>query len=122
MTRLIGAVPVLTAVDVATDSAFWVERLGFTGGLVDDGFARLRRDDIEIFIAAVSDQVVPDNTMAWLRVTDLDGLHAEWSRLVPADRSEDGTVVTPISERPWGREFVVIDPAGNCVHVSPAAV
>jgi hypothetical protein len=118
--RFTQAVPVLTAVDVAANTTFWVEKLGFDGGIIGDGFAIVRRDDIEIFISSVQDQVVPDNTMAWLRVDNVDDLHAEWSRHVPAERDVDGTVITAISEQPWGREFVVIDPTGNCVHVAAA--
>lgn len=120
MARMRRAVPVLAAVDVEKNARFWIDRLGFEGGVVADGFAIVRRDDIEVFISSVSDQIVPDNTMAWLRTDDIEALHADWSSRVPTDRSVDGTLITPITDQPWGREFVVIDPAGNCVHVTPA--
>jgi hypothetical protein len=80
----------------------------------------VRRDGVEVFISSVEDQVVPDNAMAWLRVDDVEDLRAQWSGRMPADRAVDGTLITAISDQPWGREFVVIDPAGNCVHVAAA--
>lgn len=120
MPTLTQAVPVLTAVDVEAAARFWGD-LGFEGGVVADGFAILRRDDVELFVSSVTDQVVPDNTMAWLRVRGLDELHADWSRHLPTDRTVNGTVITPLSDQPWGREFVVVDVAGNCVHLTQVA-
>jgi hypothetical protein len=119
MPTITQGVPVLTAVDVQANAAFWVDRLGFAGGVVADGFAIVRRDDVEVFMASVQDQLVPDNTMAWLRVRGLDALHASWSGQVPGERGPNG-MITPITEQPWGKEFVVIDPAGNCVHFAEA--
>lgn len=114
--RLRSAVPVLTALDVAAAAAFWTE-LGFAAELVQDDFAKLRRDDVQIFIAAVRDQVVPDNTQAWVRVSGLAALHAEWARTLSTDWCDaSGPAMTPIVDQPWGPDFAVRDAAGNCVH------
>ena len=56
------------------------------------------------------------NTMAWLCVRGPDEFHADRSRRLRADRTVDGTVITPVADQPWGREFIVIDVAGNCDH------
>lgn len=117
--RLRTAIPVLTAVDVATATSFWVDTLGFSGGLVDPQFAIVRRDDIELFLTTVETQLIPDNTQAWIRVSDLESLHQEWAGKVPAHfRETSGAAMTPIQSQPWGREFALRDPAGNCVHFS----
>ncbi|MGM1691900.1 phleomycin/bleomycin binding protein Ble-Sh, partial [Bacillus cereus group sp. BceL183] len=111
------AVPVLTARDVAGAVEFWTDRLGFSRDFVEDDFAGVVRDDVTLFISAVQDQVVPDNTLAWVWVRGLDELYAEWSEVVSTNfRDASGPAMTEIGEQPWGREFALRDPAGNCVH------
>nr|AIW09265.1 GFP/zeocin fusion protein [Cloning vector pTcHS-Nluc/Orange-G/Zr] len=115
--KLTSAVPVLTARDVAGAVEFWTDRLGFSRDFVEDDFAGVVRDDVTLFISAVQDQVVPDNTLAWVWVRGLDELYAEWSEVVSTNfRDASGPAMTEIGEQPWGREFALRDPAGNCVH------
>nr|BAV58188.1 bleomycin resistance protein/codon-optimized green fluorescence protein fusion protein [Expression vector pHA1001-ble-PeEGFP]BBG06570.1 fusion protein [Expression vector pble-PeEGFP-KE1E] len=117
MAKLTSAVPVLTARDVAGAVEFWTDRLGFSRDFVEDDFAGVVRDDVTLFISAVQDQVVPDNTLAWVWVRGLDELYAEWSEVVSTNfRDASGPAMTEIGEQPWGREFALRDPAGNCVH------
>jgi hypothetical protein len=121
--RLRSAVPVLAAVDLPGCVAFW-NALGFSGGAVGDDFATLRRDDVELFVARVGAdaQVVPDNTQAWVRVAGVDALHAEWKTKVPPASPDVRTAaLTAPTDFPWGREVVVRDVAGNCVHFNERA-
>jgi hypothetical protein len=120
--RLQSAVPVLTALDVATNATFWVEKLGFTKGIDTEGFASVRRDEIELFICAVNNQMIPDNTQAWVRVSGLTLLHAEWAKKISTHFSDaSGPAMTMIESQPWGQDFAVRDVAGNCVHFNEDA-
>ncbi|ARZ66005.1 phleomycin/bleomycin binding protein [Streptomyces albireticuli] len=117
MVKFTGAVPVLTAVDVAADVAFWVGTLGFEEDFAEPDFAGVHRGDVHLFISRTEHQIVADNTSAWVEVTDVDALFAEWSRVVSTDyRDTSGPAMTAVGESPAGREFAVRDPAGNCVH------
>ncbi|MCD9144947.1 bleomycin resistance protein [Streptomyces albireticuli] len=117
MVKFTGAVPVLTAVDVRADVAFWVGTLGFEEDFVEADFAGVRRGDVHLFISRTEHQIVADNTSAWVEVTDADELFAEWSRVVSTDYADtSGPAMTEVGESPAGREFAVRDPAGNCVH------
>lgn len=118
MSEMLGAIPVLAAVDMKANVDFWVEALGFTREFETDGFAGLTRDAARVYVSSTPDQLVPDNTMAWVMVRDLDALHAEWAeRVPPEDATHPKPAMTPPHDTPWGsREVTVRDPAGNCVH------
>lgn len=117
MAKLTGAVPVLAARDVSGTVDFWTNRLGFIQDFAADDFAGVVRDDVTLYISRVEEQVVSDNTQAWVSVRGLDELYAEWAAVVSTDFGDtSGPAMTEIGERPWGREFAVRDPAGNCVH------
>lgn len=117
MAKLTGAVPVLTARNVSETADFWTKKLGFTQEFAEKDFAGVVRDDVTLYISWVEDQVVADNTQAWVSVRGLEKIYAEWAAVVSTDFSRvPGPAMTEISDRPWGREFAVRDPAGNCVH------
>lgn len=118
MPKLTSAIPVLTALDVAAAVQFWTRQLGFSELFNSAGeFAGVGRDSVTLYISYAEDQSIPDNTQAWIRVADLDALHAEWQEVLGADAAgSSDAILTDIGEMPWGNEFVVIDPAGNCVH------
>ncbi|MGI8869664.1 MAG: bleomycin resistance protein [Mycobacteriales bacterium] len=118
MAQLRNAVPVMTAVDFDTAVSFWRDVLGFDGAVHGEGFATLHRDGVDVFVSAVQDQVIPDNTMMWLRTSDITSLYADWSARIAASPYKDMTRVVEIQPQPWGEEFVIVDPAGNCVHVA----
>lgn len=116
MASLQNAVPVLTAVDYATAVAFW-RALGFDG--TDHGdFATLRRDGVDLFVSKVQDQLIPDNTMTWLRTDDVKSLYDDWSARIASSPYAETTRVVDVQQQPWGAEFVIVDPAGNCVHIA----
>lgn len=119
MAAMLSGVPVLTARDVAGTQDFWIEVLGFTEEFRTEEFGGVSRDEVEMFICSVDDQLIPDNTQAWLRVRGIDSLHAEWSSRVSSNYADPSQpAMTEIREVPWGREFGVRDPAGNLVHFS----
>ncbi|MEU6189626.1 VOC family protein [Nocardia sp. NPDC047038] len=116
VSTLVGAIPVLTALDVNSNLKFWGSTLGFSITHAGEGFAIVARDDVVLHISAVESQEVPDNTQAWIRVREVDGLFREWSAAVPVGFEKAGAALTEILDNPWGREFALRDPAGNCVH------
>ena len=118
MSELREAIPVLAAVDVPAAVAFWVDTLGFTRDFEVEGFAGVSRDGVHLYISATPDQLVPDNTMAWLVAGDLDALHAGWAGKVPPETPDHPTpAMTAPAQTPWDTyEFAIRDPAGNCVH------
>ncbi len=120
MTKLINAVPVLAAVDFPAAVEFWREVLGFEG-TVHGNFATLSRDGVDLFLGEVEEQLIPDNTMAWIRTDDVPGMHTDWSTRIAESRFADRIRLADPQQRPWGTEFAIVDPAGNCVHVAEAA-
>lgn len=54
--RLLQAIPALPATDIARSAAFYRDQLGFTLDVLEDGFAILRRDGVEIHLWAASDE------------------------------------------------------------------
>lgn len=118
MSELREAIPVLAAVDVAGTVAFWVDVLGFNRDFEVDGFAGISRAGVHLYVSGTPDQVVPDNTQAWIVAADIEALHAEWASRVPAETPDHpAPALAPPGRTPWGTfEFALRDPAGNCVH------
>ena len=118
MSELREAIPVLAAVDVAATVAFWVDVLGFTRDFEVDGFAGVSRGPVHLYISGTPDQLVPDNTQAWIVSADIEALHASWADRVPAETPDHpAPALTAPARTPWGTfEFALRDPAGNCVH------
>lgn len=117
MVKFTGAVPVLTAVDVLANVAFWTETLGFRKDFGDAVFAGVSRGGLELFVSRTDDQVVADNTSAWVRVRGVDDLHKAWSAVVSTRYADpSGPAMTEVGDSPAGRGFALRDPAGNCVH------
>lgn len=54
--RLLQAIPALPATDIARSAAFYRDQLGFTIDVLEDGFAILRRDGVEIHLWAAGDE------------------------------------------------------------------
>ncbi|HVX46057.1 MAG TPA: VOC family protein [Mycobacteriales bacterium] len=119
MAALQNAVPVLTAVDYPLALDFWRATLGFEG-TDHDNFATLQRDGVDLFLSQVDNQLIPDNTMAWIRTDDVEGLYSDWSARIAASAHAGKTRVVEVQQQPWGTEFVIVDPAGNCVHFAQA--
>jgi len=113
---LTSAVPALFAQDVAQAIEFYREKLGFTLDFQHGepiSFAGVARDAVRIYLSHCEDRHLAENTMCWIFVENIEALAEEFLR-----RGAPGKLET----QPWGlREFVVIDPAGNCVHFAEAA-
>ena len=113
------AIPILPARDLAETRAFY-ERLRFETGYWSpgsEGYAVLRRDDLEIHFFA-HETLVPSENYAgcYWRVDDADALHQECLALGLG--SEGAPSLTAIVDRAWEmREFELIDPNGNVIRI-----
>ncbi|MCB9895242.1 MAG: VOC family protein [Planctomycetes bacterium] len=114
MAALLKGIPVLPAGDLNQTLSFYKEKLGFSQTFQMDGYAGLKRDNVELHFTAVPAdvaKVVAEQTMCRFNVKDVDGLYNEYQK-------HDG-VIHPngaIADKPWGsREFAVLDPSGVCL-------
>lgn len=109
MNHLQRAVPVLFALDVRKSVAFYKEKFGFDKqGWVDDHYAVIGRDLIELHIAKCNNKIFPENTSCYIHVENVDGLYAELKAAGVVHPNG------PIGDKPWGlREFSALDGEGN---------
>ncbi|WP_318342987.1 bleomycin resistance protein [Flagellimonas baculiformis] len=109
MEHLQRAVPVLFALNVRKAVAFYRDKFGFDKqGWVDDHYAVIGRDKIELHIAKCNDKIFPENTSCYIHVEGVDELYAELK--------EAGVIHPngPLGDKPWGlREFSALDGDGN---------
>ncbi len=134
MTKMLGAVPLLPVADAEAAAQFYVETMGFEAGFDAgfgaDGYAIVRRDDVEIHlwqagdeawrsravpagespVASGAESFLAGTGSARIRVQGIEGLHV---------RCREAGIVHPngpLTDRPWGtREFVVLDRDGNAL-------
>ena len=108
MAGITQACPVLAAADVAAASAWYRDRLGFSVKLTTPDYAIVSRDAIELHLWRCGERHIAENTSAYLRVDDVDAVHATM------EAAAQGGRISPVAEREWGmREFYVWDPDGN---------
>jgi catechol 2,3-dioxygenase-like lactoylglutathione lyase family enzyme len=108
MPQIAKACPLFASADIARSVAWYRDRLGFTVDRDRPDYGIVRRDMVEVHFWPCGDRHIAENTSAYFRVEDVDGLYAEM-----AGASEGGSVTVP-RDREWGmREFYVRDPDGN---------
>jgi catechol 2,3-dioxygenase-like lactoylglutathione lyase family enzyme len=125
--RLLQAIPALPATDIARSAAFYRDQLGFTLDVLEDGFAILRRDGVEIHLWAASDESwrtrsggspVESGAESFLAGTascrvGILGVDELYKDLEPRG------IVHPnghVQDTEWGtREFGVLDLEGNLI-------
>ena len=100
-------IPILASLDIAETVAFYRDRLGFTPGWQDGGYAILQRDAMELHFWLAPDPIHPENTSCYIRGGQVAALHAEFAaREVPG--------LSTFEVKPWAmKEFHLIDPHGN---------
>lgn len=94
-------------------------RLGFDTEIVSphDDYAIADRGPLEIHFFAHSGLVPGESAFGcYLRVRDVDALHAEFAK---AGLPEAGIPrITAIEDKPWGmREFAIVDEDGSLIRV-----
>jgi catechol 2,3-dioxygenase-like lactoylglutathione lyase family enzyme len=115
MARITKACPLFAASDVTKAAEWYRDKLGFKiANLYPDyGYAIVQRDDIEIHFWKCDDRNIAENTSAYFRPDDIDGLHAAMAKARDGGR---------VADRAWGmREFYVWDPDGNLLKFGVSA-
>jgi catechol 2,3-dioxygenase-like lactoylglutathione lyase family enzyme len=111
------AIPQLPSRNLAITLEFY-RRLGFDGFIHSHGgYAILMRGTLELHFFAHS-RLEPEKSAhcCYLRVTNVESLHWEFSR---ADLPREGIPrQDALEDKPWGlREFAVVDPDGNLIRI-----
>ena len=111
--------PILPSRDLDATAAFY-GRLGFeVAGRypAPDDYLILRGHGLELhFFAFPEHEPARSYAGAYVRVAELDGLHARFGR-AGLPRSGIPRLVPP-EDKPWGmREFVVVDPDGSLLRI-----
>ncbi|RUA17685.1 MAG: VOC family protein [Flavobacteriia bacterium] len=109
MEHLQRASPVLASLDIRKSVAFYQDKMGFNKiGWVDDHYAVIGRDKVELHFWKCDNKIFPENTSCYLYVDNVDDLYAELK--------EAGVIHPngPLGDKPWGlREFSALDGDGN---------
>jgi catechol 2,3-dioxygenase-like lactoylglutathione lyase family enzyme len=108
MARIVRACPLFASSDIHRSVAWYRDQLGFRVERDAADYGIVRRDMVELHFWPCRDRRIAENTSAYFRVEDVDGLHAEMQ-----GAAENGDITSP-ADRAWGmREFYVRDPDGN---------
>ncbi len=108
MGRITQLCPTFAAADPQAAAEWYRDRLGFVVKFVMDGYAIVGRDDVEFHFWRCADRAIAEATSAYVRVDDIDAMHAEFAG------AAEGGRISPVADREWGmREFYVWDPDGN---------
>jgi len=111
MEHLRRAAPVLASLDILKTVAFYKEKMGFDkSGWIDENYAVIGRDKVEIHFWKCNNKIFPENTSCYIYVDDVDNLYKELHK---------AEVIHPngsLEDKPWGvREFSVLDNDGNLI-------
>ncbi len=105
--RLREAIPALPARNVDTAVAFYQQRLGFEHLFTMDGYAGVRRGDVELHLWTRDGEATSGGSCR-VNVSGIEALYAEMRQAGVI--SPDGT----LAAKAWGyREFAVLDADGN---------
>jgi hypothetical protein len=107
MARLTASVPVLPSRDLARTVAFFRDAAAFAGEVVADDYAIVERDGVQIHFwgPAVELDPMSNDGSCRLRVDDVDAFYTALRPHVYAE----------IGDRPWGRDFAILDPDRNLI-------
>jgi uncharacterized glyoxalase superfamily protein PhnB len=105
---ILMACPLLASADLKRSVNYYVDKLGFSKRALSDGHAIVERDGVELHFWPCTDRHIAENTSAYIRVNDIEGVHRTMRR------AAEGGKITEPQDRDWGmREFYVIDVDGN---------
>jgi catechol 2,3-dioxygenase-like lactoylglutathione lyase family enzyme len=102
------ACPILPAPDVPATLAWYRDKLGFAVGGDWGDYGIVHRDSVELHFWKCADRALAEQSSAYLRVADIDKLHAEMHK------ASEGGRISQVEDRAWKmREFYIWDPNGN---------
>lgn len=111
MEHLQRAAPVLASLDILKTVAFYKKKMGFDkSGWVDENYAVIGRDKVEIHFWKCDSKIFPENTSCYIYVENVDTLYKELQKAAVIHPNG------PLEDKPWGvREFSVLDNDGNLI-------
>jgi catechol 2,3-dioxygenase-like lactoylglutathione lyase family enzyme len=109
--RLTQITPFVPSTDLAAQTGFYRDVLGFTLGFEADNYAFLRRDDVAVRLVEVSAGVdLKDPVREGSFYIDVQGIDALYADMKPMlDRLPAGRVRAPFNQDYGQREFHVAD-------------
>ncbi|MHC8407654.1 bleomycin resistance protein [Pseudomonas sp. TMB3-21] len=104
--RLSKAIPILASTDIARTLDFY-RGLGFKAQHFEDfSYGMAAWGDVELLFWSCADKYIAENTSCYIRVDDIDAVHAVLKGALPE--------LQDVSRTAWGTaEIYVIDPDGN---------
>ena len=111
MKHLNRAAPVLASLNIAKTIAFYKTILGFDKlGYMDENYAVIGRDKVEIHFWKCDNKIHPENTSCYIYVQDINTLYKEMKHAGVVHPNG------PIEDKPYGiREFAILDQDGNLI-------
>ena len=109
MSEWLSCRPNLEVADLGPASAFLRDVLGFTVEVEEEamGLVLLNRDAVGLALVRAARPGVNQTTAAYIAVTGVQDLYDHCQR-------RGATVVTPLTDHPWGlRDFVIEIPGGH---------
>lgn len=125
--QLQASVPVLPVRDTAKSAEFYAEKLGFRIGQMDEGYAIVHRDIIEIHLWAATDESwkgrdgstpIVTGAESFLAGTASCRIHVGGIEAQCEEYRQGGVLHPngPLRDKPYGlREFAVLDLDGNLI-------
>lgn len=110
------AIPILPSRSLSATLAFYA-RLGFAGEQVGEGYAIVRRGDLEIHFFHHPDlDPATSHAGCYLRVAAVDPLYLDFAQAALPPRGRPR--MDRLEDKPWGlREFAVVDEDGNLLRI-----
>ena len=107
------AAPVLASLNIQETVDFYTRKLGFRkAGWIDENYAILGRDNIQLHFWKCNDPAIPKNTGCYLYVKGVDTLYAEMRKAGVVHPNG------PLKDQPWQmREFSILDGDGNLLRI-----
>lgn len=111
MKHLQRGVPVLASLNIAKTVAFYKNQLGFDKlGYMDENYAVIARDKVEIHFWKCNDKIHPENTSCYVFVQDIDTFYEEMKAAGVVHPNG------PLEDKPYGiKEFAILDQDGNLI-------
>lgn len=107
--NFVKAIPILASLNIERSLKFFNEVLGFkTKHFEGFSYGMAARGDTEIHFWACDEKHIAENTSCYIRVADINALHAELSAKLPT--------LQGVTTTAWGMaELYVFDPDGNLI-------
>lgn len=98
--------------DMRISKAFYIDQLGFNqvGGDYED-YLMIKKDQIELHLFEFKELIPEENYgMIYVRTDNIDALYQEYLQKNISIHPN-----APLQQKPWGKEFSILDPDSNLI-------